>query len=194
MKNSVNRVAAWFFVVASAATQSLSADTVNIDFQLTVQPNRSGQNFLNVYQPGTAGETCKSKNHSGCYDVPQGDQAVMRVGLTNGDVDCQFNGSYRIKEVILGGEGDVNNPPPKPGADGWGNLSEVAARDFDADPVSGRVKARVDGNALVFNNRNSAPYSIWYKVVVEPCKMNASDRRSPIEFDPRIDNRGRPGR
>jgi len=38
---------------------------------------------------------------------------------------------------------------------------------------------------------NTAAYSIWYKVQVESCAADVRGKRRVIEFDPRIDNRGR---
>jgi len=167
-----------------------------IDFQVMVVPDgrdaMGGNNKVDVYEPGSRASNCMTKSHAGCYDVPTGEEAEIRVSLTNGNYDCTHEGSWRLKDIVLGGEGDVNNPPDKPGPDGWGNLSDQAAKDFDADPITGVANVETQGNMMVVQNLNTAPYSIWYKVRVESCATNGRGARNVIEFDPRVDNRGRP--
>lgn len=172
---------------ASFAGAALAKE--EIDFQVMVIPDR-GQNTVTSYWPGSRAPNCAIRSHAGCYEIPPGEEAEFRVTLTNGDNECSHPGSWRLKAVVLGGEGDVDDPRAKPTRDGWGNLSPQAAKDFNADPTSGEVQVEASGNTFTFQNMNTAAYSIWYKVQVESCAPDPSGRRPVIEFDPRIDNRG----
>jgi hypothetical protein len=176
-------------LLLSASWSGAALGRENIDFQVMVIPDR-GKNTVTSYWPGTRAPTCLTRNHVGCYEIPAGEDAEIRVTLTNGDNVCAHSESWRLKSVVLGGEGDLNNPAAKPGPDGWGKLSPQAVKDFDADQVSGEVKAAMDGNTATFQNQNTAAYSIWYKVQVESCAADVRGKRRVIEFDPRIDNRG----
>lgn len=175
-------------LLAGIWTSGVSARE-EIDFQVMVIPER-GKNVVANYGAGSKSPTCSAKSHVGCYEVPRGQDAEVRVTLTNGDDACSRSESWRLREIVLGGEGDVNDPPEKPGDNGWGNLSAQAAKDFNADPVSGVAKVSRQGNTMTFQNLNTAAYSIWYKVRVESCAVDANGNRKVIEYDPRIDNRG----
>ena len=181
-------VLASMFALAVSWAGVASAKEV-IDFQVMVIPER-GDNVVANYWAGSRRSNCVNKNHPGCYEVPEGEQAEVRVTLTNGDNTCARAESWRLKEIVLGGEGDVENPPDKPADDGWGKLSPEAARDFNADPETGIARVDFDGNTAIIQNLNSAPYSIWYKIRVESCHGSPNKPGRVIEFDPRIDNRG----
>ena len=94
---------------------------------------------------------------------------------------CDSGAQWTLTEVELGGE----NSPVKPATEAdWGNLSNVAASDFQADPNSGVASTSPSaGGGITMNDANTAEYSIWYRV-----KASCDGRE--IAFDPRIENDG----
>jgi hypothetical protein len=68
-----------------------------------------------------------------------------------------------------------------------GNLTAVAASDFNADQASGRVTPAVTPNAnhIQIRNSNTAAYNVWYTVYATCPNVMA-----PISSDPRIENDG----
>lgn len=135
----------------------------------------------------TSRSNCRSRNHDGCFDVPEDHAAEFTLVLQQGDADCRQDSSWKFHSVVLGGESTVQDPAPKP--DEWGGISEAAAADFGADASTGEVALTPDGKKKVtFRDANQHEFSIWYKVVVEHCGSGRT-----LAYDPRIDNRGSPG-
>lgn len=120
---------------------------------------------------------CGSSSGRGCIRARPGIKQRIMIVL-GGDERCSSGGAWSLTAVYLGGE----NSPSKPAA--WGGLN-LAARDFDVDPGSGRIRpeAGSTGQQMKFINRNSAVYDVWYTVMAE-CNGKT------IEADPRIRNMG----
>lgn len=134
----------------------------------------------------TTPSNCRRNDHPGCYNLDGDEVGKFRLTLHHGNDDCDDDDDWKFYSVVLGGEGDIETPQPKPSA--WGGISRGAAADFDADRVSGKVNVVADGKKRVkFEDQNNHSFSIWYKVSVQRC-----DESEIFEYDPRIENRGLP--
>ncbi len=134
----------------------------------------------------TTPSNCHRDDHPGCYNLDGDEVGKFRLTLHEGNDDCDDDDDWKFFSVVLGGEGDIESPPPKP--ESWGGISTDAAADFDADEVSGTVNIIPDGKKRVkFEDQNNHSFSIWYKVSVQRC-----DESEILEYDPRIENRGLP--
>jgi len=140
---------------------------------------------LEIDREDTRVKSC-NQNKPGCVEVSAGNMAEFELRIKQGRNDCAGNdGKWSIQKVLLGGEVAGNDPGDKPG--NWGNLSEVAASDFNADAGTGEVKlTRVGNNRAKFYDTNTANYSIWYNVFAELCGTGRT-----IELDPSVTNRGK---
>lgn len=120
---------------------------------------------------------CSNSAGRGCIEARPGAKLMINLVL-GGDESCSSGGSWGLTDVYLGGE----NSPSKPGS--WGGLN-LAARDFNVDPGSGRVEPEPGSSRQVvrFVNENTAAYDVWYTVQAE-CNGRV------IELDPRIRNGG----
>ena len=99
----------------------------------------------------------------------------LNFNLT-GQTACSAGGDWELDYVALG-NGNKASP---------GNISQVAAEDFDADQGSGIVSP-VSQNArhILIRDNNSEAYDIWYTVYAV-CEGNGST----ITTDPRVENDG----
>jgi hypothetical protein len=117
---------------------------------------------------------CSQNNTNGCVRA----NGVMQINFNLAQASCASGGNWALSEVYLGNS--KNN---------WGNISTVAASDFNANASSGVVTpVSQSPNHIGIRNNNSQAYEIWYTVT-------ATCGSSTIELDPRIinDGSGRPG-
>lgn len=136
----------------------------------------------------TTPSNCSRNDHPGCYDISNDQVGKFRLTLHRGNDNCDDDEDWEFYSVVLGGEGDIDTPQPKPSASDWGGISQGAAADFDADEDEGKVNIIFDGKKRVtFEDQNNHSFSIWYKVIVQRC-----DESEILEYDPRIENRGLP--
>ncbi len=169
-KNITPRLAALILVFSLAWPMVALAQYDPVTVQVSVSDDET---YLEVDTP----TQCSSAPGRGCIEAAPGVKQRINI-VFGGDEPCSSGGRWGLTAVYLGGE----NSPGKPGS--WGGLN-LAARDFNADPGSGRVNLESGSNpqALRFINQNTAAYDVWYTVQAE-CNGRV------IEVDPRIRNGG----
>jgi hypothetical protein len=144
----------------------------------------NGQLMLKKGWFNTTKSNCSKEDHPGCYDIEDDRVGKFELVLDKGDSECGNPDAWKFDAVVLGGEGSVDEPQPKPAT--WGNISGEAAQDFSADAMTGVVNIIPNDKKRVhFEDRNDHQLSIWYKVSVRQCGSGEI-----LEYDPRIDNRG----
>ena len=124
--------------------------------------------------------------------------------LIDGNQDCIDNVGWRFhpeKAVTLGGLNyNVTEEEKKENPPSWGSIPKYVADDYDAETDSGvvnvnNIKSWNDQRIrFIGENMSEQPYSIWYKVTVQSCaKTEPPAEPEELFYDPRIDNKGRPG-
>jgi len=132
----------------------------------------------------TTKSNCKKNDHPGCYEIEDDHAGKFELVLDKGDSECRDPEAWKFEAVVLGGEGRVDEPQAKPAK--WGNISAEAAKDFNADAMTGIINIiPSDKKRVHFEDQNDYAFSIWYKVSVKQCGSG-----DILEYDPRIDNRG----
>jgi len=134
---------------------------------VNLQVNDS-QSKLTVTSPGN----CSQNNANGCI-AAHGNQPI-NFNLT-GQRTCTAGGDWNLSQVILGTSSGSQ-----------GNISAVAASDFNADQSTGVVtpnSRNPSGNQIQIQNLNTQVYDIWYTIT-------ATCGTSTINSDPRIVNDG----
>ena len=113
---------------------------------------------------------CSENNTNGCLRV-SGNQ---NINFNLGNYSCASGGSWSLSQVFLGNSKNSR-----------GNISEVAASDFNADQSSGLVTpaGNPNPNHIGIRDNDTHAYEIWYTVT-------ATCGSSTIELDPRIVNDG----
>ena len=129
----------------------------------------SSQNKLTITTHGTC---ARQPNPAGC--VRASGRTQINFNLVE-NTQCNAGGNWELTHVALG------NSSGRPG-----NISAVAAGDFNANQGSG-VVTPVSRNARHISVRddNSQAYDIWYTVYAT-CAASGST----IDSDPRIENTG----
>jgi len=118
----------------------------------------------------TRGTCIKEPNPNGCIHVT----GAVQINFTMPAAKCSEDESWRLGEVTLG-TSEKGEP---------GNISDVAASDFDADQETGVVTpVSNSANHILIKDDNSEAYDIWYQV-------SASCGGETIYTDPRIENGG----
>lgn len=174
-------------LMISGPLQAKNVKDIKMRFEV-----EDGELVLNERPFYTTSSSCSRKDHDGCYEFVVNDLGKFRLTLKEGDVDCDDPEDWRFKDVVLGGQGTVQEPNDKP--ETWGNIEPELAADFDADPRTGRINFEQDNDKRIrFQNQNDYPASVWYKVIVESCTEDTDGNRETLEYDPRVDNRGQPG-
>jgi hypothetical protein len=121
--------------------------------------------------PKTAGKCTKQPVRPGCLRASNG---RVQISFKMQDKTCP-GGRWQLDHVALGNSENST-----------GNISAVAAVDFDADQVSGRVNpVSSNPNHILIRDYNSAVYDIWYTVYAR-----CSGNNSVIDSDPRVENDG----
>ncbi len=137
-----------------------------IAVKLTVNAN---QDALEVT---TRGRCAKQPNNNGC---------VRAAGKTNinfnmPNTSCNDGGKWELSHVALG---NGNKAEP-------GNISAVAAQDFNADQTTGVVKPKTQSKKhILIRDNNSQAYDIWYTVYARCTGSGLT-----IATDPRVENDG----
>lgn len=167
------------FVLSSSP--GLAKNDMHIKMTFEVE---DGQLQLKKDRSDTTKSNCKKDDHPGCYDIETEHVGKFELILDKGDSECGSADAWKFEAVVLGGEGRVDEPQPKPGT--WGNISSEAAQDFNADTMTGVVNIIPgDKKRVHFEDQNDHELSIWYKVSVRNCGSGQI-----LEYDPRVDNRG----
>ena len=124
----------------------------------------------------TPGRCKKQPNPPGCVFATRG-ASHINFNLT-GNKRCSASGkSWELDSVLLSMTAD-GSP---------GNLTDMAASDFNADKITGVVNPLTfNGNHIGIQNNNSGVYDIWYTVTAY-----CVDGGSTIDTDPRVENDGR---
>ena len=121
--------------------------------------------------PKTAGKCKKQPVKPGCLKASNG---RVQISFKMKDKKCP-GGKWQLDHVALGNQENST-----------GNISKVAAVDFNADRGSGRVTpVSVNPNHILIRDYNSAVYDIWYTVYA----MCSGDN-TVINSDPRVENDG----
>ncbi|MDX2418017.1 MAG: hypothetical protein QNK19_11210 [Xanthomonadales bacterium] len=121
--------------------------------------------------PKTNGKCQKQPIKPGCLKASNG---RVQFSFKMKDKKCP-GGKWQMDHVALGNQENST-----------GNISAVAAADFNADQVSGRVNpVSSNKNHILIRNYNSAVYDIWYTVYAR-----CSGDNSVINSDPRVENDG----
>ena len=121
--------------------------------------------------PKTAGKCKKQPIKPGCLKASNG---RVQINFKMQDKRCP-GGKWQLDHVALGNQENST-----------GNINEVAAVDFNADQVSGRVNpVSANANHILIRDYNSAEYDIWYTVYAR-----CSGDNSMINSDPRVENDG----
>ena len=121
--------------------------------------------------PKTAGKCKKQPVKPGCLKASNG---RVQINFKMKDKKCP-GGKWQMDYVALGNSENST-----------GNISAVAAADFNADPGSGRVNpVSSSANHILIRDYNSAAYDIWYTVYAK-----CSGDNSAINSDPRVENDG----
>lgn len=151
-------------LAVSAVVVPVFSAQAAIVVQMQVNASETG---LDITTQGT----CQNgTNSNGCVKA-QGRQPI-NFNLV-GNRSCSAGGSWELDSVALG-----------MARKSTGNLTAVAASDFNADQSSGEVTANnQSGNSIQIRNNNTAVYDAWYTVY-------ATCGDSEIETDPRIENDG----
>ena len=127
-----------------------------------------------ILVPKTAGKCKKQPVKPGCLKASNG---RVQISFKMKDKKCP-GGKWQLDHVALGNHENST-----------GNISERAAGDFNADPVSGRVTpvnpVSSNANHILIRDYNSAVYDIWYTVYAR-----CSGNNSVINSDPRVENDG----
>ena len=123
----------------------------------------------------THGTCARQPNNNGCMRVSGRQQISFNLA---GDRKCTEveHGRWELDHVALG-----NSEGGAPG-----NISAVAASDFNADQGSGLVTPLYqNANLIKVQDHNTEAYDIWYTVVAR-CAGGSSE----INSDPRVENDG----
>lgn len=114
--------------------------------------------------------SCSQNNTNGCVRVSGNEN----INFNLGNFSCASGGSWSLSQVFLGNSKNSR-----------GNISAVAATDFNADQSSGLVSpaGNPNPNHIQIRDDNTEAYDIWYTVT-------ATCGGSTIELDPRIENDG----
>jgi len=144
-----------------------SLASAQIVVNLEVSPNED------ELQITTHGACSRQPNNPGC--VRASGQVQINFNL-KGQTGCSAGGNWELDYVALG-NGNKASP---------GNISQVAAEDFQADQGSGVVSPlSKSARHILIRDNNSQAYDIWYTVYAI---CEGSD--SPITTDPRVENDG----
>lgn len=118
----------------------------------------------------SAGSCAKQPNPPGCTRISGRTNINFKMP---GNAQCSA-GKWTLDHVALSNS-DGGSP---------GGLTAVAARDFNANPGSGRVTPVNKGpNHILIRDNNSEEYDIWYTVY-------ATCGGVTIDSDPRLENDG----
>jgi len=121
--------------------------------------------------PKTAGKCTKQPIKPGCLKASNG---KVQFSFKMKDKTCP-GGQWQLDYVALGNSENST-----------GNISSVAAADFDADRVSGRVNpVSANANHILIRDDNTEVYDVWYTVYAR-----CSGNNSVINSDPRVENDG----
>lgn len=121
--------------------------------------------------PKTAGKCKKQPIKPGCLKASNG---KVQFSFKMKDKKCT-GGKWQLDYVALGNSENST-----------GNISPVAAADFNADQGSGRVTpVSSNVNHILIRDNNSAAYDVWYTVYAR-----CSGDNSVINSDPRVENDG----
>ena len=120
----------------------------------------------------TRGQCARQPNNNGC--VRASGQTNINFNLPN--TNCSAGGTWELSHVALG---NGNKAQP-------GNISSVAAEDFNADQSTGVVTPKSQsGSHILIQDNNTQAYDIWYTVYAR-CTGNGAT----IATDPRVENDG----
>jgi hypothetical protein len=174
-----------FLLMISGPLQAKNVKEIKMRFEV-----EDGELVLNERPFYTTPSSCSRKDHPGCYEFGVNDLGKFRLTLKKGDASCKDPEDWRFKDVVLGGQGTVQDPLDKP--ETWGNIKHELAADFNADPGTGKVNFEqdTDDKRIRFEDQNDYAASVWYKVIVESCREDSQGNRETLEYDPRVDNRG----
>jgi len=154
-------------VTALTVVGFCSLASAQIVVHMEVSPNED------ELQITTHGACSGQPNNRGCVRA----SGQVQISFTlKGQTGCSAGGDWELDYVALG-NGNKANP---------GNISQVAAEDFQADQGSG-VVSPISQNArhILIRDNNSEAYDIWYTVYAV-CEGGGS----PITTDPRVENDG----
>jgi len=118
----------------------------------------------------TSHGNCSSNNANGCVRA----SGKIQINFNLKNTSCAATGeSWDLSQVILGNSENSQ-----------GNISAVAASDFDANQSSGVVTpTSQSARHISIRDDNTEAYTVWYTVT-------ASCGSSTIDSDPRIVNDG----
>ncbi|MGB5488780.1 MAG: hypothetical protein WBN06_15420 [Lysobacterales bacterium] len=121
--------------------------------------------------PKTAGKCKKQPIKPGCLKASNG---KVQFNFKMKDKKCP-GGKWQLDHVALGNSENST-----------GNITPVAAADFNADQSSGRVDpVSSNANHILIRDNNSAVYDVWYTVYAR-----CSGNNLVINSDPRVENDG----
>ena len=156
-------VSVFFKIVVVLVTAGFGAAAQAAVVNMNVNASQTG---LEVTTPGA----CSGSNHPGCIRASGRDPITFNL---TGNRTCSAGGNWELDHVALG---TVNKSV--------GNISAVAASDFNANASSGIVTPNNQStNQILMRNNNTAAYTVWYTVY-------ARCGDSVINTDPRLENDG----
>lgn len=160
MKSSVLKIVLQLAVLLSVIGFHSVAQAQTVSLEVN-----SSNSKLSVTSRGN----CPSNNANGCIRAT----GNIQINFNLKNKACDAGGSWKLSQVVLGNS--QNNP---------GNISAVAASDFNANQSTGVVTPVSQSDRHIsIRDKNTQAYTVWYTVM-------ATCGSATINSDPRIVNDG----